>query len=120
MLGDILRNARIKKGLKLRELSEKSGYSVSRLSNYEQNRSEPSIEVINHLAEILGIEAGELLKPELAQALDKDEKLIEIIQNQQNCNFLLTQSPVTHKLNLAGLEPLIVDSLMCIGRLAAF
>lgn len=51
-----------KKGLTQVWLSEKLGKSYNMVNSYVQNRRQPSIEVLFAIADILGVEANELLK----------------------------------------------------------
>lgn len=101
MVGELLKKARKVKGYTLKELSALSGYSIGRLSNYEQDRSEPNFEVLKALASILGVDPGYFMQDAagiVAQAqtpvnqdhlnLDKNSedavnKLIEIVASQQ-------------------------------------
>ena len=50
-----------KKGLTQVWLSEKLGKSYNMVNSYVQNRRQPSIEVLFALAELLEVEASELL-----------------------------------------------------------
>ncbi len=49
------------KGIKQRWLAEKLGKSYNMLNAYVQNRQQPRIEVLYKIAEILDVEAKELL-----------------------------------------------------------
>ena len=49
------------KGIKQKWLAEKLGKSYNMVNSYAQNRRQPSIEDLYKIAEILGIEAKELL-----------------------------------------------------------
>ena len=50
-----------KKGIKQKWLAEQLGKSYNMVNSYVQNRRQPSIEDLYRIAEILGIEAKELL-----------------------------------------------------------
>ena len=58
------------KGIKQIWLAEKLGKSYNMVNSYAQNRRQPSIEDLYKIAEILGIEAKDLLVE------SKDKKLI--------------------------------------------
>jgi len=49
------------KGIKQTWLAEKLGKSFNMVNAYAQNRSQPSLEVLYKIAEILNVEAKELL-----------------------------------------------------------
>jgi transcriptional regulator with XRE-family HTH domain len=55
------------KGLTQIWLAEKLGKSYNMVNSYAKNRRQPSIEILFRIAEILGVEARELL-------ITKDEK----------------------------------------------
>ena len=50
------------KGIKQKWLAEKLGKSYNMVNSYIQNRQQPRLEVLFEIAEILGVEAKELLK----------------------------------------------------------
>jgi len=50
------------KGIKQIWLAEKLGKSYNIVNSYAQNRSQPSIEVLYKIAEILGVKPKDLLK----------------------------------------------------------
>ena len=51
-----------KKGIKQVWLAEQLGKSYNIVNGYVSNRSQPSIEVLYKIAEILGVKAKDLLK----------------------------------------------------------
>lgn len=57
-----LKNLREERNLKLKELAEKSGISVSFISDIEHDRRNPSIETLKKLAKALNVPADEFLK----------------------------------------------------------
>lgn len=50
------------KGIKQKWLAEQLGKSYNMVNSYIQNRQQPRLEVLFQIAEILGVEAKELLK----------------------------------------------------------
>ena len=60
------------KGIKQRWLAEKIGKSYNMLNAYVQNRQQPRIEVLYKIADILGVEAKDLLVDNATISL-KDE-----------------------------------------------
>lgn len=51
------------KGIKQKWLAEKMGKSYNMVNSYAQNRRQPSLEDLYKIAEILNVEAKELLVP---------------------------------------------------------
>lgn len=49
-----LRHARLVKGLRLREVAERSGYSESLISKIENNKATPSLNTLHRIAKVLG------------------------------------------------------------------
>jgi len=50
------------RGIKQKWLAEKLGKSYNMVNSYIQNRQQPRLEVLFEIAEILGVEAKELLR----------------------------------------------------------
>ena len=69
-----LRELRTKNNLTLKELSAKSGISVSFISDIENGRRNPSIETLKTLANALGVSADEFLKDSSTNTKSKDTK----------------------------------------------
>ncbi|QXE19977.1 helix-turn-helix domain-containing protein [Clostridium sp. 001] len=75
-----LRELRNTNNLTLKELSKKSGISVSFISDIENGRRNPSIETLKSLANALGISADEFLKTDnnsKEKPIDKINKLVK-------------------------------------------
>jgi transcriptional regulator with XRE-family HTH domain len=53
-LGVQLRHARLVKGLRLRDVAERSGYSESLISKIENNKATPSLNTLHRIAKVLG------------------------------------------------------------------
>jgi transcriptional regulator with XRE-family HTH domain len=53
-LGLQLRHARLVKGMRLRDVAEKSGYSESLISKIENNKATPSLNTLHRIARVLG------------------------------------------------------------------
>lgn len=49
------------KGIKQTWLSEKLGKSYNMVNSYAQNRSQPSLEILNEIAEILDVDVKDLV-----------------------------------------------------------
>ena len=62
MIGETLRRLRGIYGYSAREMSSLLGISSSYLSEIERGKKEPSLEIVNHYAEILGMRPSSLLR----------------------------------------------------------
>ncbi len=51
------------RGIKQTWLAEKLGKSYNMVNSYVQNRSQPSLETLSHIAQILDVDVRELMKP---------------------------------------------------------
>lgn len=76
VIGEIIKKARMEKGLSLRELARKSGVSQPYLSQLESGQNNnPTLEVLIKLADALGITLKEMLiEAELIESDEKTEK----------------------------------------------
>ena len=61
MIGDILKRTRVIYGYKASEMSAKLGISASYLSEIENNRKQPSLELLEKYAHIYGIRLSSLI-----------------------------------------------------------
>ena len=62
MIGNNLKKYRLSKGISLTELAERSGVSKSYLNSLERNiKNNPSINVINRLAEVLDTDLNDII-----------------------------------------------------------
>lgn len=68
-LGTLLQLERHGRGLSLRELAGQAGISATYLGEIERGLKEPSFEVVEALAQTLGLQMGELLR-RLADRID--------------------------------------------------
>ena len=58
MIGDVLKRMRIIYGYKAKDLSSELGVSASYLSEIENNKKQPSLELLQKYADIFGIAFG--------------------------------------------------------------
>lgn len=54
-VGGIIREARVQKGLTLKELAERTGVTESTFSRYESGKQNPPFEQMQKIAEALGL-----------------------------------------------------------------
>ena len=86
---DRLKEARIAKGLKQVELSEKIGLSKNAVSNYENGSSNPNVEVLYKIFEVLDVSPNYLFQDEIPThevILTNGEK--EMVNNYRDLNTL--------------------------------
>lgn len=73
MIGDVLKKTRAIYGYKATEMSSKLGISSSYLSEIENNKKQPSLELLQKYSEILGIKLSSLIL--LSENLENATKL---------------------------------------------
>ena len=62
------------KGIKQKWLAEKLGKSYNMVNSYIQNRQQPRLEVLYHIAEILEVEVKDLLIDRLNQVAEPQSR----------------------------------------------
>ena len=60
-IGTKIKEVRKKKGIKQKEIAKKLDIPVSTYANYENNHREPSTEMLDAIADVLGVSVSELL-----------------------------------------------------------
>lgn len=75
MIGKRIQTYRKQKRLSLNELARRAGVAKSYLSSIERNiQSNPSIEFIRKISEVLGVKSEALIKDQLEEELTPSEK----------------------------------------------
>jgi len=83
-----LKQMRKENNLTLKELSNKSGVSISFISDIENGRRNPSIETLKVLARALDTSAGEFLKEEpMKETINKDKNITTIAAHFEGKNM---------------------------------
>lgn len=72
MIGDVLKRIRIIYGYKAKDLSLELGISASYLSEIENNKKQPSLELLQKYADIFGIRLSSLIL--LSENMEEAEK----------------------------------------------
>lgn len=62
-LGQLLREARKRAGLTQSEVSAKSGIAQPNLSEYEADLKSPSFQIVQRIAQAIGVKLSRLVKP---------------------------------------------------------
>ena len=89
-IGAFIAMNRKKKGYTQEQLAEKIGIGTPNISYFETGKFAPSIETLQKLAQVFGIEIYELymfqplkptseIKQELAKAIESDEKILRLL-----------------------------------------
>lgn len=78
MLGDTIRQTRLKKRLRLKELAEKTGLTTGFLSQVERNRTDPSIASLRKISDALEVPIFSLLTDRMqpSRVVRKEERKI--------------------------------------------
>lgn len=85
MIGDTLKRTRAIYGYKASEMSSMLGISASYLSEIENNKKQPSLDLLKKYSEIYGIQLSSLiLLSEKIENAEKQGKVIVVIQNIMN------------------------------------
>lgn len=72
MIGDVLKRTRVIYGYKATEMSSMLGISASYLSEIENNKKQPSLELLEKFAKIYGIRLSSLIL--LSESIEDAEK----------------------------------------------
>lgn len=80
-IGDRLRSIRKENKLTLKDVSLKTGISISFISDIENKRRKPSVDTLKILANALNIPASELLDENSVNKYDSDTSSIDEILN---------------------------------------
>lgn len=82
LIGEKIKRLRNEKDLSISELAEKAGVAKSYLSSIERNiQSNPSIQFIEKIGQVLGVSVNELLRDDrLNLTEDLDDEWLEIVQ----------------------------------------
>lgn len=91
MIGDRLKELRIKKGLKQSEIAELLGLSSSAVGMYEQNRRKPDSEILLKYAEIFDVSVDYILGN---SNIESGEFMDEIRKFVSSCDGLMFNGEV--------------------------
>ena len=79
--GDRLKEARIMKGYTQKQLAEKLNIGGTTVTGYEKDNSEPSMNTISKIMEILDVDANFLFQDESYETTQEEKELSEKIKN---------------------------------------
>ncbi|MEL7608697.1 MAG: helix-turn-helix transcriptional regulator [Bacillota bacterium] len=97
-VGKKLKEDRKKKGLTLKDLSERTGISISLLSNIERNVSSPTLANMNKIVSVLGTQ--------IQDYLSEENKRLHILANPSDFHEVLRlKSGTVYDLALCGDKP---------------
>lgn len=80
MIGEVIKQRRVDKGLSLTELADRAGIAKSYLSAIERNiQGNPSIQVLEKISKVLGVSVQTLLlEPEDEMPIELDHDWLEL------------------------------------------
>lgn len=86
LIGEKIKNLRENKKMSISELAEKAGVAKSYLSSIERNiQSNPSIQFMEKISQVLGVSVNELLGERSMESMDQlDGEWLEIVQEAMN------------------------------------
>jgi|SRR5690625_435505 len=86
LIGEKIKQLRNEKDLSISELADRAGVAKSYLSSIERNiQSNPSIQFMEKISQVLGVTVNELLRDDLSNATeDLDDEWLEIVQEAMN------------------------------------
>lgn len=79
--GDRLKEARVMKGYTQKQLAEKLNIGGTTVTGYEKDNSEPSMNTISKIMEILDVDANFLFQDESCETSQKEKVLSDKIKN---------------------------------------
>ncbi|MCJ0930007.1 XRE family transcriptional regulator [Virgibacillus halodenitrificans] len=85
-----IKNLRVAQNLSLKQLSEKSGVSVSMISQIERNKTDPTLTTLYKICKGLGVS--------ISSFLEKDDQSAHIIRKNQRKTLLFPQSHTKYEL----------------------
>jgi len=111
-MGEKLRIARVGRGLRLKDVADRSGYSVSFLSQIERGQANPSVGALKHIADALGIPAASLffeaaqgLQGESSSAARREPPLVaEMVPKDRRKTLAYPDADITYELLVPDLR----------------
>lgn len=97
-VGNIIKNARLKKGLTQRQLGEMIGKSNNVLTNWEKGVNSPDVDMIEQLCSILDIQVNEMFPGE-----EKNNSIGELSTDEQNLINLWRSLRPSDQLKILGM-----------------
>ena len=97
-IGDNIKNLRVKAGLSQAELAEKLYITSQAISKWENNSSQPDINLLPDLASIFGVNIDDLFSYSDEKTYSKIENMIEIQNNMDNEAFIKAEKFLLEKL----------------------
>lgn len=91
MFNDVLRQLRIKAGMSQEELANKLGLAKSTISMYESGSREPSLEILEAIADIFNVDMNTLTDSKKSAALsDELQDYLEELKNREEMRMLFS------------------------------
>lgn len=91
MFNDVLRQLRIKAGMSQEELANKLDLAKSTISMYESGSREPSLEILEAIADIFNVDMNTLTDSKKSAALsDELQDYLEELKNREEMRMLFS------------------------------
>lgn len=97
-IGDNIKNLRVKTGLSQSELAEKLYITSQAISKWENNTSQPDINLLPDISSIFGVNIDDLFSYSDEKTYSKIENMIEIQNNMDNEAFIKAEKFLLEKL----------------------
>ena len=103
--GEKIRDIRLQMGMRLADLAEKAGYSISYLSQLENNKISPSIETLYRLSGVFGRPIGYFFE-------DFDNHAAFVVKKNQRRKMLLDDGQSQFELLSSSLQKKTMEALV--------
>lgn len=91
MFNDVLRQLRNKAGMSQEELAKRLGMSKSAISMYESGSREPSLEILEAIADIFNVDMNTLTDSKRSFELDDElQEYLEELKNREEMRMLFS------------------------------
>lgn len=91
MFSNVLRSLRLKAGLNQEELGKKLGLAKSTISMYENGTREPSLEILEAIADIFNVDMNTLTDSKVSAELsDELQEYLEELKNREEMRMLFS------------------------------
>lgn len=93
MFADVLRELRTKKGLSQEELGNKIGVKKSTISMWENGAREPSLEILEAIADTFNVDMNTLTDSKVSSELTSElQEYIEELKNREEMRMLFSSA----------------------------
>jgi transcriptional regulator with XRE-family HTH domain len=111
MIGQVVKEARIARGITLESLAEEIGISVSQLSRFENGKRDIKVDELLKIAKVLNIQIGSLIDEQLLNAVQMPPNIkeIDVKKIQDAANIVAKLSDTKRQTAVAILNSLLQE-----------